>query len=455
MMAVLLLPVLLGMTALAVDIGSYASERRTLQNAADAIALAAGKELPSSSGATAAANTWAANNNIDTTGMTVTVTGGTTAPRVKVTLTSSHEFAFIKALGVDDKDVGATATAGLFSQAAGTGVVPWSIEQTTVDAATSGALVTIKYDANGAQTGNFGAIRIDGSGSSDYEYSAKYGATSTICSTAMTGCTTANCPSGSCPETSSECDGPECTPKTGNMTGPTRDAVDFRKDYTSTACDTFDEAFTPVSTSLSPQIQEDLLARYNGEATSAGASAGRGGVTFSRPFVPKTDTPTPTKTPIPTNTPTRTPTFTPTNTNTPGPATATNTPAPTNTAGPSPTATNTSVATPTFTPVASQQQYALNGACNPWSGGACTSTTSLCSRRVFLIPIINSFGNGSSTPVTVLGFALVYLEGYDSGKCTGNTCEIKARFVKAELTTNFSGGTYDPNSTLTFVKLVE
>ena len=37
----LLLPVLLGMAGMAVDIGSYASERRTLQNAADSIALAA------------------------------------------------------------------------------------------------------------------------------------------------------------------------------------------------------------------------------------------------------------------------------------------------------------------------------------------------------------------------------------------------------------------------------
>lgn len=455
MLTVLLLPILLGMTALAVDIGSYASERRTLQNAADAIALAAGKELPDSSAATAAANTWAANNNIDTAGMTISITGGNTAPRVQITLNSSHEFAFIKALGVDDKDVGATATAGLFTQAGGTGVVPWSIEQATVDAATSGAEVVIKYDANGAATGNFGAIAIDGSGSSDYEDGAMYGATTSICSTAMPGCTAANCPSGSCPESAPECDGPECSPKTGNMTGPTRDAVDFRMDNTDTACDTFDEVFTPVSTSLAPAIAADLMARYQGEA---GGGAGRAGVSFARSFAKKTATPTPTSTPIPTHTSTSTPTNTPvppTATSTTGPATATNTPPATNTPGPSPTPTNTSVATPTYTPVSSQQQYALDGECNPWSGGACTSTSDQCSRRVFLIPIIDGFGNGSSDPLTVLGFALMFLEGYDSGKCTGNTCEIKARFVKAELTTNFSGDTYDPNSLLSFVKLVE
>ncbi len=449
MMTLLLLPILLGMTGLAIDVGSYASERRTLQNAADSIALAAGRDLPNSAAVQAAALDYAAKNSIDTTGMTVLVTGGSTTPRVKITLVDMHEFSFIKALGVDDKTVGATATSGLFTQAGGTGVVPWSIEKTTVDASASGAVVTIKYDSGGATNGNFGAIRIDGSGASDYENSAKYGATAGICSTAMTGCTTSNCPSTSCPETAPECDGPECTPKTGNMTGPTRDAVDFRKDYTSTSCDTFAEAFSTVSASLSPEVADGLVAAY------AGGGTGRSGVSFSRPMVPKTSTPTPTQTSVPTSTPTRTPTSTsvpPTSTNTPG---ATSTPTRTNTPGPAATGTNTPAPTATFTPVATQQEYALNGACNPWSGGSCATTTTLCSRRVFMIPIVNGFGNGSSDPVTVLGFALVFLEGYDSGKCTGSTCEIKARFVLAELTTNFSGSTYDPNSKLSFVKLVE
>jgi Flp pilus assembly protein TadG len=43
--AALLLPVLLAMTGMAVDLGSYASDRRSLQNVADAVALAAAQEL--------------------------------------------------------------------------------------------------------------------------------------------------------------------------------------------------------------------------------------------------------------------------------------------------------------------------------------------------------------------------------------------------------------------------
>jgi hypothetical protein len=57
--------------------------------------------------------------------------------------------------------------------------------------------------------------------------------------------------------------------------------------------------------------------------------------------------------------------------------------------------------------------------------------------------------------VTIKGFALVYLEGYDSGKCSGNSCEINARFVKAEVTTNAFAAAYDPDSGVHFVRLTE
>ena len=57
MMAALLLPVLLGMAGMAVDVGSYASDRRQLQNAADSIALAAAQELPDEGDAQASLTT--------------------------------------------------------------------------------------------------------------------------------------------------------------------------------------------------------------------------------------------------------------------------------------------------------------------------------------------------------------------------------------------------------------
>jgi hypothetical protein len=233
------------------------------------------------------------------------------------------------------------------------------------------------------------------------------------------------------------------------MTGPTKDAVDFRESYTSAACDTFDEAFDAATVLL------DQIADYNAQVADAQSSGGRlsappphhGGGSHPT-FTPtatasRTNTPIPTNTPLPTNTsaPTSTPaaTDTPAATNTPGGPT--NTPAPTNTPG------------ATSTP-GSTQEFKLNPNCNPWSGGSCATITSICSRRVFLIPIVTAFGNGSSDPVTIVGFALVFLEGYD-GSCSGNSCDIRARFVKADVTTNSFAGDYDPNAYNHFVKLTE
>ena len=343
LLTALLLPVLLGMAGLAIDLGSYSSERRSLQNAADSIALAAGQDLPDATKATTTAQAWASRNNVAWSNVTFAVSGGTTAPRVTVSVSKPHPFSFIKIVGITSSNVGARAVAGKYSPGANSGVVPWSVTQATVDGSVPGAIVTIKYDANNVLNGNFGPIRVDGSGATDYQNAATYGASSQLCSINYSVC------APGVGETAPECDGPACKPKTGNMTGPTRNAVDFRMQYTNSACDTFSEVFSSV-----------------------------GG------------------------------------------------------------------------------RYVINPACNPWSGGACppAPSTALCSRRVFLIPVIDGFGNGSSTPVTIQRFALVFLEGY-TGSCTGNSCDVRARFVDADITTNAFAGGYDPNASVHFVKLVE
>lgn len=98
--------------------------------------------------------------------------------------------------------------------------------------------------------------------------------------------------------------------------------------------------------------------------------------------------------------------------------------------------------------------FSLDPNCNPWAGGACATNSSVCSRRIFLIPIVDGFGNGSSDPVTIIGFALVFLEGYD-GSCSGSSCDIRARFVKADLTIGSFAGAYDPDAFNSFVRLTE
>ena len=351
------------MTGMAVDIGAYASERRDLQNAADAIALAAARDLPDAATADAVADQWAVKNDIDPNDVTVTITGGTTDPKVHVEVERDHEFSFIRVIGIDSKEVGAVAAAKKFSHGGGAGIVPWSITQATVDwaeAQGNGAVVTMKYDSNGGQNGNFGAVRIDGNGASDYEDGVKFGSDSVICAQGVANCTTGACPGtfpATCAENAPECDGQECTPKTGNVIGPTRDATDLRMNNTSAACDTFVETF----------------------------------------------------------------------------------------AGPD-----------------ANGKYALNPQCNPWlDGGAgqCptpdTSPYAKCSRRVIVIPVVDGYGNGSSSDVTILRFALVYLQGYDNGKCQGSNCEIKGNFVRADVNTGGLAGVYDEQSSIHFSKLTE
>lgn len=356
-----LAPILLGMAGMAIDIGGYAGHKRHLQNAADSIALAASQDLckvtcSDTTAAAAAASVWAIKNNINPSDVTLTFLGGSTAPAVRASVRANHSFAFMGIVGISSKGVSGSAAAARVSFGGGAGIVPWSVTQATVDQSTSGTVITMKYDTTGSNTGNFGAIRIDGPGANTYENSATYGSQDVACALTAPNCTTGACPGiypTTCAENSPTCNGPQCDPQTGNLIGPTRNAVDFRMNNTSAACDTFAEAFS-------------------------GLGSG---------------------------------------------------------------------------------QYHLNADCNPWTDGPgkCTSNAvgSLCSRRVIVIPVVDGFGNGGSTPTTIQRFALVYLEGYDAGKCQGNNCDIKGRFVQADVNPRTLAGAYDPKALIQFSKLTE
>jgi len=357
--AAVTIPVLLGMAGMAIDVGSYASNRRQIQNAADSIALAAAQELPDESAALAAGQQWATRNGIALGDVTITIDASTedgSTPWARAAISRQHAFAFMKVVGIDSKAVSARATAEKASFGGSNGIVPWTITEATQDAAGLGELVVMKYDADGANIGNFGAIRIDGPGSNTYNTSVKYGSAGYACAETADNCTAGACPGvypDQCAETAPECDGAECTPETGNMIGPTATGVDFRVNYTMAECDTFDEVFTA-----------------------------------------------------------------------PDPVTG---------------------------------ESNINPDCNPWTDGPgkCTSDTDLCSRRVIIIPVVDTFGEGTSDPATIQRFALMFLEGYDDGKCQGNSCEIQGRFVKADINTRALAGSYDENALIHFTRLSE
>jgi hypothetical protein len=105
----------------------------------------------------------------------------------------------------------------------------------------------MKYDPDDSETGNFGAIRIDGTGSDVYGDAVKYGSDTFMCAVSAPNCSSGACPGtypDACAETSPECDGPECDPQTGNLVGKTREGVEFRLDNTKEDCDTFEETFS-------------------------------------------------------------------------------------------------------------------------------------------------------------------------------------------------------------------
>ena len=76
------------------------------------------------------------------------------------------------------------------------------------------------------------------------------------------------------------------------------------------------------------------------------------------------------------------------------------------------------------------------------------------SAAVIILPVIVSLCNGNCS-LTVVGFALFWLDGYSAGACTGNSCLIQGRFVSSELTVNAVAGVFDPNSLIHFTRLSE
>ena len=328
-MVAIMLAVLAGMTATAVDLGAFMADRRDLQNAADAVALAASLDLPDEDAAIAGAQQWAVNNGIDTDSMTVTIIPQNLPdepnPKVRVELERDHTFVVAPLIGISSADVKASATAVRTSPGGVGGLMPWSVKDSVQNAAVPNQSLVLKYDANDVETGNFGALRIDGNGASVYRDTIEFGSETWLCASGVSGC-----PYPSQVQT-----------EPGNMTGPTRTGTDYRMEHTTDACDSW----------------LDVVTVANGKT-------------------------------------------------------------------------------------------GLKPECNPFVEGG-----NPASLRVIIVPVINSLCNGNCT-VTVLEFALFFLEGYGPEGCTGNDCEIRGRFIDSNTNFGATMGTYDPDSFAHYVRLV-
>jgi Flp pilus assembly protein TadG len=221
--------VVLGLAAMAIDVGLFLHERRELQKAADAAALAGAQELPNSpNDAVLKAEEWAASNGIDTGELGPIEVSTTYAADDTITVEVSREvpFIFARVLGYTSDTISADATARVGSPAGMGGLTPFGVLEEAIELDEP---TVLKYDAQTVSNGNFGALALDGTGASTFRETIKYGSETALCAQGQPTCTD--------PTTETE---------PGNMTGPTRQGVNWRIDETSTQCDEFDEVFQEV-----------------------------------------------------------------------------------------------------------------------------------------------------------------------------------------------------------------
>ena len=126
--------VILGFAAMAIDVGVFLHERRDLQNAADAAALAGAAELPESPAeAEAKAHEWADKNGIDIAGgeldpVEITTTY-VTNDTVRVRVTRETPFVFGRVLGLTSETMHATGVGRVGSPSIATNAMPWALRK--------------------------------------------------------------------------------------------------------------------------------------------------------------------------------------------------------------------------------------------------------------------------------------------------------------------------------------
>ena len=173
------LAVLLGFTAMAIDVGLLYEDRRHLQNTADAAALAGVVDLPQNpSEAKAKAQEWALKHDLTLAQIKTIEVRSTFAANDTLYVEVEQEFGwlFARALGMTTSDVGAKAAARVGSYAGGHDFLPWAMLQGESACLAPngdplyGTSCVVKVGAGSAITGWYGALDADGTGGGANEY---------------------------------------------------------------------------------------------------------------------------------------------------------------------------------------------------------------------------------------------------------------------------------------------
>jgi hypothetical protein len=198
LIAAVSLVVLLGFSALVLDLGMVYTEGSRLQNALDSAVLAAVQELPADNTASTdwsnAVNTavlYAGDNGYALAAADFTPVykdNISTNEIIGIRALSSEEvdFNFAKVLGIDSGTVSKKAAAGIYPAGVVTGAIPLCVSANSLSSAIEAGVVTdltIKCSSNSGDigidttgvSGWFGALRFDGSGASVYTELLSYG----------------------------------------------------------------------------------------------------------------------------------------------------------------------------------------------------------------------------------------------------------------------------------------
>ncbi len=172
-LTVIFLVVLLGMSALAIDVGTWYHEKRALQAEVDAAALAGAQALPEDTGqARALAVEYAKENGGDLDPDAISITSDIVPnDTINIHMSKDAPGFFSRVLGISSVTVGAKASARSDTPAQALGVAPIAVNwkhpklqcgsipcagQTTID------LIDLKAPGGADAAGAFGLIELDG-----------------------------------------------------------------------------------------------------------------------------------------------------------------------------------------------------------------------------------------------------------------------------------------------------
>jgi len=189
-------------TALVVDAGALYLTRAKLSQGADAAVLAAAQELPSDQwSAVTKGYDYADKNGINNSEINFVVSDN--KREIKARVVKSVEFFFAPIFGLLSGQTNAQAAVRVSNVSGVKGVAPLGIKEQNFQ---YGTVYTLKEGGGAGETGWYGALAINGSGSGVFEQNLMYGSTVTI---------RAN-------------DEVPVPTEAGNMSGATRDGIAYR-----------------------------------------------------------------------------------------------------------------------------------------------------------------------------------------------------------------------------------